>query len=54
MKWSAYRDARPLTGGITILVRSGAGVDALNGIRREIAAIDPNLTVFNVQHSTIS
>ncbi len=41
--------ARPTAGGITILVRSDAGMDALSGVRREIAVIDPNLTVFDVQ-----
>jgi predicted permease len=41
--------ARPPAGGITIMVRSDAGADALSGIRNEIASIDPNLTLFNVQ-----
>jgi len=41
--------ARPPAGGMTIMVRSDAGTDALTGIRNEIAAIDPHLTVFNVQ-----
>ena len=41
--------ARPPAGGITILVRSDAGPDALSAIRSEIASIDPNLTIFNVQ-----
>ena len=41
--------ARPPAGGITILVRSDAGADALSGIRNEIAFIDPNLNIFNVQ-----
>ena len=41
--------ARPPASGITIAVRSEAKTDALSGIRREIAAIDPNLTIFNVQ-----
>jgi len=34
---------------MTIMVRSGAGVEALNGIRREIAQIDPDLAIFNVR-----
>jgi ABC-type antimicrobial peptide transport system permease subunit len=34
---------------MTILVRSDAGTDALDGIRSKIASIDPNLTIFNVQ-----
>jgi predicted permease len=41
--------ARPPAGGISILIRSDAGPDALENIRNNIAAIDPNLTVFNVQ-----
>lgn len=44
--------ARPPAGGITILVRSGAGRDALNAIRNEIALMDPNLNLFNVQTLT--
>ena len=41
--------ARPPAGGITIMVRSDAGSDAVSGVRREIASIDPNLTILNVQ-----
>ncbi len=41
--------ARPPADGITILVRSDAGPDALSGIRNEIAFIDPNLNIFHVQ-----
>ncbi|MGB2590726.1 MAG: ABC transporter permease [Candidatus Acidiferrum sp.] len=45
--------ARPPAGGITILVRSDAGpsaeTDALSSIRNEIASIDPNLNIFNMQ-----
>ena len=41
--------ARPPPGGITIMVRSNAGADALGGIRREIASMDPNLNVFDVR-----
>jgi macrolide transport system ATP-binding/permease protein len=41
--------ARPPAGGITIVVRSDAGAGALAAIRNEIAILDPNLTVFNVQ-----
>lgn len=41
--------SRPPGGGMTLMVRAGAGQDALNEIRHEIAAIDPNLTVFNVR-----
>jgi predicted permease len=41
--------ARPPADGITIMVRSDAGTEALSGIRRQIAFIDPNLTLFNVR-----
>jgi putative ABC transport system permease protein len=41
--------ARPPAGGITILMRSDAGTDALSGIRNEIASIDLNLNIFDVQ-----
>ncbi len=41
--------ARPSAGGITILVRSEAGTDALGAIQNEIALIDPNLNIFHVQ-----
>jgi predicted permease len=41
--------ARPPAGGMTILVRADAGTDALSGIRKEIAFIDPNLNVFSEQ-----
>ncbi len=39
---------RPPAGGMTIMVRSDAGTD-LSGIRRVIASIDPNLTIFNTR-----
>jgi len=41
--------AHPQAGGITVLIRALAGPDALEGVRREIAAIDPNLSVFDMQ-----
>ena len=45
--------ARPPAGGMTIMVRPdagmGAGTDALSGIRREIASIDPDLAIFDVR-----
>jgi len=41
--------ARPPIDGIIMVVRSDAGSDALSGIRREIAVIDPNLNLFNVR-----
>ena len=40
---------RPPAGGMTVMVRSDAGTDALTAIRHEIASIDPNLIIFNVQ-----
>jgi putative ABC transport system permease protein len=41
--------ARPPADGMTIMVRSDAGPDALSGIRRQMAAIDPNLNILNVR-----
>lgn len=41
--------ARPPADGMTIMVRSDAGADALSGIRREMAAIDPNLNILNLR-----
>jgi predicted permease len=41
--------ARPPAGGMTILVRSDAGPDGLSEIRNEIASVEPNLNIFNVQ-----
>jgi putative ABC transport system permease protein len=41
--------ARPPVGGMTIMVRSDVGPDALSAIRNEIASIDPNLNIFHVQ-----
>jgi macrolide transport system ATP-binding/permease protein len=41
--------ASPPAGGITIMLRSSAGADALRGVRREIASLDPNLAVFDVR-----
>jgi ABC-type antimicrobial peptide transport system permease subunit len=44
------RDFRsPPAGGISILVRSDVGTEALRGVQRAIASIDPNLAVFNVR-----
>ena len=40
--------AHPPAGGITVLVRSNASVDAMQGVRKELAAIDPNLVAFNI------
>ena len=45
--------ARPPAGGMTVLVRSDAtpesGADAQSVIRKEIAAMDPQLNIFNMQ-----
>jgi len=41
--------ASPPAGGITIMVRSDAGADALRAVRSEIASIDPNLAIFDVR-----
>ena len=41
--------AQPPANGLTIMLRADAGRDALAGVRREIAAIDPKLTVFHEQ-----
>jgi predicted permease len=41
--------ASPPPGGMTIMVRSDTGADALRGVQREIASIDPNLAIFNVR-----
>src|SRR5215475_6405250 len=45
--------ARPPADGMTIMARPDAGMvagtDALSGIRREIAHIDPDLAIFNVR-----
>jgi predicted permease len=41
--------ARPLTGGMTVLVRSDPGTDPLGGIRSEIALLDSKVNLFRVQ-----
>jgi len=45
--------ARPPANGMTMMVRPiarmDAGTDALSGIRREMASIDPDLAIFNVR-----
>jgi len=41
--------ARPPVDGMTIMVRSDAGMDALSAIRHEIALMDPNLNIFSVR-----
>jgi ABC-type antimicrobial peptide transport system permease subunit len=39
----------PPAGGLTLMLRSSAGSDAVESVRREIAAIDPNINVFNIR-----
>ena len=39
----------PPAGGMTVMVRAGRGADTLEGVRREIAALDPNLVMLNVR-----
>lgn len=41
--------ARPPADGMTVMVRSDAGADALSAIRREITSMDPKLNLFNVR-----
>jgi predicted permease len=41
--------AHPPAGGMTLMVRAGLGTDAVEGVRREIASMDPNITVFNTR-----
>jgi predicted permease len=41
----------PPPGGMTVIVRTNAqqAADAISGMRREVAAIDPNLAIFNLR-----
>jgi predicted permease len=41
--------SHPPMNGMTVMVRTGPGMDALDGVRRALAEIDPNLAVFNVK-----
>jgi predicted permease len=41
--------AHPQADGITVMIRSDGGADAMNSIRKEIASLDPNLNIFNVR-----
>lgn len=40
---------QPPASGLTLILRADAGRDAMAGMRREIASIDPRLTVFDEQ-----
>jgi predicted permease len=41
--------AHPPGNGMIVLVRTDRGVEAMEGVRRELAGIDPNLALFNVK-----
>ncbi len=41
--------AQPSLRGMTLMVRSANGVDAIGAVRREISAIDPGITPFNAR-----
>lgn len=41
--------ARPPSGGMTVMVRSQAGADALGAIRNAMGNLDPNLNIFQMQ-----
>ncbi|HLM97800.1 MAG TPA: ABC transporter permease [Bryobacteraceae bacterium] len=44
--------AQPSLRGVTLMIRAVPGVDVLNAVRREIAAIDSKLTPFNARSMT--
>jgi predicted permease len=41
--------AHPSGVGMIVMIRSDRATDAMEGVRKELASIDPNLAVFNVQ-----
>ena len=41
--------AHPSANGMIVMVRSDRGVEGMEGVRRELARIDPNVVIFNVQ-----
>jgi putative ABC transport system permease protein len=41
--------ARPAAQGITLMVRAAPGVDAVGAVRREMSAIDSNITPFHIR-----
>lgn len=41
--------ARPSLRGVTLMVRTVPGVDAIGAVRREISSMDPSLTPFNAR-----
>jgi len=44
--------AMPPTDGITLMVRANPGFDAIGAVRREISAMDANITPFNIRSMT--
>ena len=44
--------AQPSLRGMTLMMRAAPGVDVITAVRRQIAAIDPNLTPFNARSMT--
>ncbi|MBZ5590796.1 MAG: ABC transporter permease [Acidobacteriia bacterium] len=44
--------AQPSLRGATLMVRAAPGVDVIAAVRREISAMDPNLTPFNARSMT--
>jgi predicted permease len=49
MPLTARNFARPLAGGMTVMVRSDSGSDTLKSVQDEIASVAPNLTIFHEQ-----
>ncbi len=41
--------SHPGSSGLTLMVRAKAGADAVEGVRREIASLDPNISLFNIR-----
>jgi predicted permease len=41
--------ARPAAQGLTLMVRAAPGVDVIGAVRREMSAMDPNITPFNMR-----
>ncbi len=41
--------AHPPAGGMTVMIRGDRGADTMQGVRKELAEMDPNLAVFDVR-----
>lgn len=41
--------AHPPLNGMTVMIRADRGADTMEGVRKELAGMDPNLAVFNVR-----